>query len=413
MLIRSRRLLAFSVVAAVPLAGCSLIGSKSRPDPEAENVRCDLEYAPAAEGEEASLDLIFRAWSAPWNEEAFYMSLPDVLLHSAFAPGRHLRADMLVEGATCTQRPWGEGFRLPRGSSDKVLRCKRDGLDRVLFGVETKWGTCRQEIATGDGTPQRLGVESQSTSAPPDAVVFATAPGPLPDEPSLEDDGAETPGWGRRWQRLYEENDRRLEAGDWAGAEREARRLLRGALDHPGRGAFLGVGWASYQRAVALAGLHRLADARRFAEAARAFFPQVVFRDVQSYGEPGARVAAWIRAAAAYWNPDSPVPLPCSETSHAAGFVPTVRVGGEPPLYPNGPREQGSFGVALVSFVVDERGVPRAPGIDTWQLYFSRTAYLWATLEAVREWRFEPARSDGEPVSCRYTVAASFNRSGP
>lgn len=147
---------AFLMVAVLVLSGCSLVTKDSRPDPTAENVRCALEYRPNSG--EPSNDLLFLAWSRPYRGENFYMSLPDNLLHMAAAPGRHLRKDARVEGATCTGRAWRRGFRLPgKPSSKKWLLCKRMGLEPVVFEVETKWGVCTQRIAAGDPAPRGLG----------------------------------------------------------------------------------------------------------------------------------------------------------------------------------------------------------------------------------------------------------------
>lgn len=144
-------------VAGSLLLGCSLVTKSSRPDPNAENVKCALEYQPAAGGD-AGNDLLFLAWSSPYRAENFYMSLVDNLLHMAVAPGRHLKKDVRVEGAKCAGRSWGKGFRLPAiPSSKKWMLCRREALAPVLFEVETKWGVCSQRIPAGDTTPRDLG----------------------------------------------------------------------------------------------------------------------------------------------------------------------------------------------------------------------------------------------------------------
>lgn len=145
------------LLAVLALAGCSLAAKDSRPDPAAENVGCALEYQPVA-GEADAHDLLFLAWSSPYRQEDFYMSLPDNLLHMVLAPGRHLAKDARVEGANCDRPTWKKGFRLPAApSSEKWMLCKREGLDAVLFEVETKWGVCRQRIPPGDTSPRSLG----------------------------------------------------------------------------------------------------------------------------------------------------------------------------------------------------------------------------------------------------------------
>lgn len=139
------------------LPGCSLVTKSSRPDPNAENVKCALEYQPAAGGD-AGYDLLFLAWSSPYRAENFYMSLVDNLLHMVAAPGRHLKKDARVEGAKCAGPSWRKGFRLPATpSSKKWMLCRREGLEPVLFEVETKWGVCSKRIPAGDRSPRDLG----------------------------------------------------------------------------------------------------------------------------------------------------------------------------------------------------------------------------------------------------------------
>lgn len=139
------------------ISGCSLVGTNSAPDPAADNVRCILEYQPSVSPN--GNDLLFLAVSSPYDSSEFNLSLPDVLLHGMFAPGRHLIADLRVEGATCSTRPWKKGFRLPATASDtKVMSCRRIGVEAVLFEVETKWGVCTQRISRGDTNPRDLGV---------------------------------------------------------------------------------------------------------------------------------------------------------------------------------------------------------------------------------------------------------------
>ncbi len=151
------RIRALSILVCSLLAGtgCSMLGSRSRPDPDAENVRCNLEYQPLTQhAEQEGHDLLFLAISSPYREETFNMSLPDVMFHGMFAPGRHLSRDAIVTGAVCSGPPWKKGFRLPRSlSSHKWMLCRRNGNEAVMFQVETRWGSCSRHIAAGDMRP--------------------------------------------------------------------------------------------------------------------------------------------------------------------------------------------------------------------------------------------------------------------
>lgn len=143
------------VAAMLLLAGCSLVDKSSRPTPGApDNLVCALEYRPDPSHE--GPDVLFVAASYPYRGEEFYMSLPDVLLHAVFAPGRHLTEPVRVRGARCEPPFWEKGHRLPRSFAvkDHYLLCRRDGLSAVEIEVKTKWGSCVAEIPEGDAAPR-------------------------------------------------------------------------------------------------------------------------------------------------------------------------------------------------------------------------------------------------------------------
>lgn len=179
-------------------AGCSLVVPSSRPDPAVgDHVQCLLDYRPEPGRRERGLpdpeatggpDLAFLAWSSPYREEEFYMSLPDVATHLLFAPGRHLSAPLRVEGAECERTPWKKGARLAlHPKPEKALICRRRGSEAVLFRAETKWGTCTVEIPDGDLTPRPEWLFNERAepagSAPAGGRRFA-GPAPPPPPPS-------------------------------------------------------------------------------------------------------------------------------------------------------------------------------------------------------------------------------------
>lgn len=154
-LLRSIARLGLLLAVASLLGGCSLLFASSRPTPGAErNLFCTLEYRPdpARSGEP---DLLFLAGAMPYRAEEFLLSLPDVVFHMIFAPGRHLSAPIHLRGVICEPPLWAKGHRLPmRLSLRRGLLCRREGLERVEIGVETKWGSCRRTIPAGDATPR-------------------------------------------------------------------------------------------------------------------------------------------------------------------------------------------------------------------------------------------------------------------
>ena len=63
-------------------------------------------------------------------------------------------------------------------------------------------------------------------------------------------------------------------------------------------------------------------------------------------------------------------------------------------------------GTVYILFVVDERGRVRTPIIQS----TPDRAYEKPALEALKKWRFEPGKKDGEPVSFRMRVPITFPR---
>ena len=76
----------------------------------------------------------------------------------------------------------------------------------------------------------------------------------------------------------------------------------------------------------------------------------------------------------------------------------------EPAPYPPIARRQGVEGLVEVAFVIDEIGRPTSV-----ELVRSAGADLdGAVVDAVRSWRFEPARKDGVPVKMRHSYRQQF-----
>jgi hypothetical protein len=59
----------------------------------------------------------------------------------------------------------------------------------------------------------------------------------------------------------------------------------------------------------------------------------------------------------------------------------------------------------VVQLVIDETGRTRRPTVDT---PLPTATLTWVALEAVKTWRFEPARKDGEPTPVYYNLAINY-----
>ncbi len=94
-----------------------------------------------------------------------------------------------------------------------------------------------------------------------------------------------------------------------------------------------------------------------------------------------------------------PVIVPVEELDRA----PMLRYQ-ENPLYPPDLRRRGIGGEVLVEFVIDERGIVRAPRV----LSAPHTALGESAENAVGQWTFYPGMKDGRPVATRLQVPIEF-----
>jgi TonB family protein len=79
------------------------------------------------------------------------------------------------------------------------------------------------------------------------------------------------------------------------------------------------------------------------------------------------------------------------------------------PQYPGGLKLSGiTRGYAVVAVSIDTEGKVQ----DALVLAYTRQQFAWATLEAVRSWKFIPARLDGMPVPIRTEMRFDFTLEG-
>lgn len=76
-----------------------------------------------------------------------------------------------------------------------------------------------------------------------------------------------------------------------------------------------------------------------------------------------------------------------------------------PPRYPDSLKREGIAGVVAVVLIINEKGVvAEASVVKSSHPDFERPA-----LEAVKVWKFKPAKKDGNPVKVRVTLPLRFN----
>jgi outer membrane biosynthesis protein TonB len=76
------------------------------------------------------------------------------------------------------------------------------------------------------------------------------------------------------------------------------------------------------------------------------------------------------------------------------------------PRFPEGLRQMGVSGNLWVEAIIGEDGVPREPLVVDARGVGPAMKYV--ALEALRQWRFEPARLEGKPVKVYYVLDVNF-----
>lgn len=209
----------------------------------------------------------------------------------------------------------------------------------------------------------------------------------------------EREGTAAAWQARLREIGERLLAEEWMAAEREATTLV-GEMSEQivgGAGTDLLLGAATAYRALALAGMDRGSEAIWHWQVAQQLFPQVVEIDLDAFGtrvgaltmHPPRRRAGGERSA---------------ERTDGE-FVPPRRLTSPPPRFPAGRAFEGLVVDVVVQVIVGVDGRPKEPLILESK---GELTLVWAALEALRQWTFEPATRDGVPEPSLYRLTVSF-----
>jgi protein TonB len=79
------------------------------------------------------------------------------------------------------------------------------------------------------------------------------------------------------------------------------------------------------------------------------------------------------------------------------------------PTYPEGARKTGAQGTVLVGVKIDRSGTVESASVT--EGVEGHPELGEAALEAVRQWRFEPAKEGGKPVDIEVTIPVKFRLS--
>lgn len=222
---------------------------------------------------------------------------------------------------------------------------------------------------------------------------------------------ADAAGNPRTWDDRTEKSDVLLRQGDYVAAYKVTDRLLDevgGYLrPHERSHAILGVVLA--MQALAEAGTGRTEAALWHWHFAQSLHRDLRSADLSVYGAAGELLAphryplgkdGGCMAEAHHEGPageDGP--------RHPGGEVtPPVKVHAPPPRYSLEERKAGLTGMVIIQAIIDREGHIRAPYL----LKADAPGFAYRAAEAMRKWRFEPARVDGEPVVVYYNLTVNF-----
>jgi len=76
-----------------------------------------------------------------------------------------------------------------------------------------------------------------------------------------------------------------------------------------------------------------------------------------------------------------------------------------PPKFPPEMRREGTGGVVTVKCTIDEKGNVTDPQVEK----ASNDAFIQPALEALRKWKFKPAKKGGTPVPLKVSIPIQFS----
>lgn len=219
--------------------------------------------------------------------------------------------------------------------------------------------------------------------------------------------GIERPEVVEQWLRGLERAEESLEIGDWKKARRATQTLLSDMCDRieGGEGVARLLGIATLLRAVSEAGLGNERAARWDLTLATSLMPSIAEIDMARFGPPGDLVGSWWNAEQA--SPASEAERDSKKPRSMEAVIPPKKVRTPQPQYPFGKYQACVDGPIEVEMVIDREGLPTRPRVLTTQ----DPLLAFAALETLRDWRFKPARYEGEAISVYLNVTVNFRLS--
>jgi TonB family protein len=201
-----------------------------------------------------------------------------------------------------------------------------------------------------------------------------------------------------QWQQRMAETESALRSGDYSQAMRLSNRTVSEMVERlgPGEGSTRLFGSALLHKALAHAGLGEHDEAAWYGQVVLGLDPAFAETDLSMFGETARLLAPSLeqRGVSSAVSPGQQIEAP-------------KLVRRRKPKFPHGAHYFGVSGDLVVEVIVKSDGSVREPRIVT---PLPAATLSYAALEAVKRWRFEPARAGGEPIDMVYNLTVNYKR---
>lgn len=213
-----------------------------------------------------------------------------------------------------------------------------------------------------------------------------------------------------RWHASLKEIDQKLRAHQWEAAESQLLRVSDQIVEQAGASLRVAYNLAATSgfRAIAEAALGREEEANWHWDMALNLSPEMANMDLSPYGPV---VADLKKRRLRTVDPNRESSQVVDEPGNLKSKLQPPRIVRQvQPIFPPALRRFGVIGSLTVEAVVGEDGVPREPLVIG--VRGGGPAMGYVVLEALRQWRFEPARLDGKLIEVYYMLIANFPTDG-
>jgi TonB family protein len=212
-----------------------------------------------------------------------------------------------------------------------------------------------------------------------------------------------------QWITGLKEIDQKLRSQQWKEAAEQSRKVAGQMVTRGGRDKDVAYSLAvvSVFRALAEKGLGDDDAADWYCDLALNLVPEIGKTDLKPYGAVGAAVKPKLLKSLQA-DPKPPLEPGSPDEGHPKDVTRPVIRKQVRPEYPAGLSEEGVAGRVIVETIIDVDGRPKHCRVL--DIQGGGPAMTYAALDALREWRFDPARRDGKPVKVYYVLTISFKQ---